>query len=111
MTPVRQSRCRRTVDGATLGQALQRNLSKWKPMSFVVVGLAVTIALIATILLFTDDVLDGLHRNELAVQDSGYPVATEREPEPVLAACYFAVDDGKGFGGNRYIAGSSFRPM
>lgn len=60
----------RTVGGATLGLALRRNLSKWQPMSFVVVGLVITIALIATIPLFTDAALDRFLRSELAAQDS-----------------------------------------
>lgn len=60
----------RTVGGATLGLALRRNLSKWQPMAFVVVGLVITIALIATIPLFTDAALDRFLRSELAAQDS-----------------------------------------
>ena len=39
----------------------------------------------------------------------GYPVATEVEPGRVFTAYYFTMDDGNGFGGTRYIAGSTFR--
>ncbi len=60
----------RAAGGATLGLALRRNLSKWQPMSFVVVGLVITIALIATIPLFTDAALDRFLRAELAAQGS-----------------------------------------
>ena len=41
--------------------------------------------------------------------DLGYPVATEAEPGRIFTAYYFTMDDGNGFGGTRYIAGSSFR--
>jgi len=41
--------------------------------------------------------------------DLGYPVATEVEPGRIFTAYYFTMDDGNGFGGTRYIAGSSFR--
>ncbi len=40
--------------------------------------------------------------------DLGYPVATEAEPGRIFTAYYFTKDDGNGFGGTRYIAGSSF---
>ena len=40
--------------------------------------------------------------------DLGYPVATEAEPGRIFTAYYFTMDDGNGFGGTRYIAGSSF---
>lgn len=66
----------RAVGGATLGLAIRRNLSKWQPISFVVVGLIITVALIASIPLFTDAALDRLLRNELAAQDSDLPLSS-----------------------------------
>ena len=66
----------RAVGGATLGLAIRRNLSKWQPISFVVVGLIITVALIAAIPLFTDAALDRLLRNELAAQDSDLPLSS-----------------------------------
>ncbi len=59
-----------------IGLALRRNLSKWQPMSFVVVGLVVTVALIAAIPLFTNAALDRFLRSELAVQDSELPLSS-----------------------------------
>ncbi len=56
--------------------ALRRNLSKWQPMSFVVVGLVVTVALIAAIPLFTNAALDRFLRSELAAQDSALPLSS-----------------------------------
>ncbi len=56
--------------------ALRRNLSKWQPMSFVVVGLVVTVALIAAIPLFTNAALDRFLRSELAAQDSELPLSS-----------------------------------
>ncbi len=59
-----------------IGLALRRNLSKWQPMSFVVVGLVVTVALIAAIPLFTNAALDRFLRSELAAQDSELPLSS-----------------------------------
>ena len=56
--------------------ALRRNLSKWQPMSFVVVGLVVTVALIAAIPLFTNAALDRFLRSELAAQDAELPLSS-----------------------------------
>lgn len=56
--------------------ALRRNLSKWQPMSFVVVGLVFTVALIAAIPLFTAASLDRFLRSELHVQDSELPLSS-----------------------------------
>ena len=56
--------------------ALRRNLSKWQPMSFVVVGLVITVALIATIPLFTTASLDRFLRSELHAQDSDLPLSS-----------------------------------
>ena len=66
----------RAIGGATLGLALRRNLSKWQPMSFVVVGLVITIALIASVPLFTDAALDRFLRNELAAEDGELPLSS-----------------------------------
>ncbi len=59
-----------------IGLALRRNLSKWQPMSFVVAGLVVTVALIAAIPLFTNAALDRFLRSELAAQDSELPLSS-----------------------------------
>ena len=56
--------------------ALRRNLSKWQPMSFVVVGLVITVALIAAVPLFTNAALDRFLRSELAAQDSDLPLSS-----------------------------------
>ena len=56
--------------------ALRRNLSKWQPMSFVVVGLVITVALIAAVPLFTSAALDRFLRSELAAQDSELPLSS-----------------------------------
>ena len=48
-------------------------------------------------------------RDDGPTTDMGYPVATEVEPGRIFTAYYFTMDDGNGFGGTRYIAGSSFR--
>ena len=48
-------------------------------------------------------------RDDASGQDIGYPVAAELEPGLVFAAYYFMLDDGNGFGGTRFIAGSRFR--
>lgn len=48
-------------------------------------------------------------RADAPITDLGYPVATEVEPGRIFTAYYFTKDDGNGFGGTRYIAGSSFR--
>ena len=59
-----------------MGLALRRNRSKWQPMSFVVVGLVVTVALIAAIPLFSNAALDRFLRSELAAQDSELPLSS-----------------------------------
>ena len=56
--------------------ALRRNLSKWQPMSFVVVGLVITVAMIAAVPLFTSAALDRFLRSELAAQDSELPLSS-----------------------------------
>ena len=56
--------------------ALRRNLSKWQPMSFVVVGLVITVALIAAIPLFTNAALDRFLRSELAAQKAELPLSS-----------------------------------
>ena len=48
-------------------------------------------------------------RDDGPTTDLGYPVATEVEPGRIVTAYYFTMDDGNGFGGTRYIAGSTFR--
>ncbi|MEM7125637.1 MAG: sialidase family protein [Chloroflexota bacterium] len=48
-------------------------------------------------------------RDDGPTTDLGYPVATEVEPGRIFTAYYYTMDDGNGFGGTRYIAGSSFR--
>ena len=47
-------------------------------------------------------------RDDSPIRDLGYPVATEVEPGRIFTAYYFTMDDGNGFGGTRYIAGSTF---
>ena len=59
-----------------MGLALRRNLSKWQPMSFVVVGLLITVALIAAVPLFTNAALDRFLRSELAAQDAELPLSS-----------------------------------
>ena len=49
-------------------------------------------------------------RADVPITDLGYPVATEVEPGRVFTAYYFTMADGNGFGGTRYIAGSTFCP-
>ena len=56
--------------------ALRRNLSRWQPMSFVVVGLVITVALIAAIPLFTTASLDRFLRSELQTQDAELPLSS-----------------------------------
>ncbi len=56
--------------------ALRRNLSKWQPMSFVVVGLVITVALIAAIPLFTTASLDRFLRSELSTLESELPLSS-----------------------------------
>ena len=56
--------------------ALRRNLSKWQPMTFVVVGLVITVALIAAIPLFTNAALDRFLRSELAAQKAELPLSS-----------------------------------
>ena len=41
--------------------------------------------------------------------DSGYPVACQFEDGRIFTAYYYMKDDGNGFGGTRYLAGSFFR--
>lgn len=41
--------------------------------------------------------------------DIGYPLAAELEDGRIFAAYYFLVNDGNGFGGSRFLAGSFFR--
>ena len=48
-------------------------------------------------------------RDDGPIADLGYPDATEVESGRVFTACYFTKDDGSGFGGTRYIVGSTFR--
>jgi len=48
-------------------------------------------------------------RDDASGQDIGYPVAAELEPGLVFAAYYFMLDDGNGFGGTRFIAGTRFK--
>ena len=48
-------------------------------------------------------------RDDGPTTDMGYPVATEVEPGRIFTAYYFTMNDGNGFGGTRYIAGSTFR--
>ena len=48
-------------------------------------------------------------RDDASITDLGYPVATELEPGRVFAAYYYTLDDGNGFGGTRFIAGTRFR--
>lgn len=56
--------------------ALRRNLSKWQPMSFVVAGLIITVALIAAIPLFTTASLDRFLRSELRTLESELPLSS-----------------------------------
>ena len=64
--------------------ALRRNLSKWQPMSFVVVGLVITVALIAAIPLFTNAALDRFLRSELACAEGRTP---SLQPAPSCTEC------------------------
>ena len=56
--------------------ALRRNLSKWQPMSFVVAGLVISVALIAAIPLFTTASLDRFLRSELGAQEAELPLSS-----------------------------------
>ena len=56
--------------------ALRRNLSKWQPMSFVVAGLVISVALIAAIPLFTTASLDRFLRSELRAQEAELPLSS-----------------------------------
>jgi len=47
-------------------------------------------------------------RADAATPDLGYPVATEVAPGRIFTAYYYTLDDGNGFGGTRFIAGSTF---
>ncbi len=42
------------------------------------------------------------------VYDIGYIVAAETAPNHIFAAYYYTLDDGNGFGGTRFIAGTHF---
>jgi hypothetical protein len=48
-------------------------------------------------------------RDDGSGPDLGYPVATELDDGRIFTAYYFMEDDGNGFGGTRFIAGSFFR--
>ncbi|MEM7134248.1 MAG: FtsX-like permease family protein [Chloroflexota bacterium] len=56
--------------------ALRRNLSKWQPMSFVVIGLVLTIGLVASVPLFTNGSLARFLRSELSNIESARPLAS-----------------------------------
>lgn len=45
-------------------------------------------------------------RADASGPDLGYPVAVETEPGRIFTAYYYTLDDGNGFGGTRFIAGS-----
>jgi hypothetical protein len=47
-------------------------------------------------------------RADAATPDLGYPVATEVAAGRIFTAFYYTLDDGNGFGGTRFIAGSAF---
>ncbi len=59
-----------------LGLTLRRNLSKWQPMSFVMIGLVIAIALIATVPLFANAALDRFLRNELLAPNTDLPLSS-----------------------------------
>ena len=48
-------------------------------------------------------------RDDGSGADLSYPVATELDDGRIFTAYYYMEDDGNGFGGTRYIAGSFFR--
>jgi len=45
-------------------------------------------------------------RDDASTPDIGYIVATETAPNHIFAAYYYTLDDGNGFGGTRFIAGT-----
>ncbi len=47
-------------------------------------------------------------RDDASTPDIGYPVATETAPGRIFTAYYYTLDDGNGFCGTRFIAGSLF---
>jgi len=47
-------------------------------------------------------------RDDANCGDLGYPVATELADGRIFTAYYYNLDDGNGFGGTRFIAGSTF---
>lgn len=47
----------------------------------------------------------------MTIQISDTPLATQLDDGRVFTAYYFLVNDGNGFGGSRFIAGSFFRVM
>ena len=47
-------------------------------------------------------------RDDASITDLGYPVATEIEPGRIFTAYYYTLDDGNGFNGTRFIAGTLF---
>ena len=51
---------------------------------------------------------DQILRDDGSIPDIGYPVATEIAPGRIFTAYYYALDDKNGYGGTRFIAGSSF---
>lgn len=48
-------------------------------------------------------------RDDASGPDLGYPVAIETAPGHIFTAYYYMLDDGNGFGGTRFIAGTHFR--
>jgi BNR repeat-like domain len=47
--------------------------------------------------------------NRHEYSDIGYPLATQLDDGSIFTAYYYLVNDGNGFGGSRFIAGSFFR--
>ena len=47
-------------------------------------------------------------REDASHADIGYPVAAEIAPNRIFTAYYYTLDDGNGFGGTRFIAGTFF---
>lgn len=47
-------------------------------------------------------------RADASTPDIGYPVAMEVSPERIFTTYYYTLDDGNGFGGTRFIAGTFF---
>jgi len=47
-------------------------------------------------------------RDDASTWDIGYPVAVETAPNHIFTAYYYSLDDGNGFGGTRFIAGTHF---